>query len=183
MTRLALLLYAGLVACDKPSTDAASTAAPVSAPAPLAASTAPAAEGALSAAASPAATRAWRGTYKSAASTLTVPPDYKKTRWSDTQSTVGIGDGPLSLTVDGASGHVSGTIEGPLGPAAVDGVVADGKLAGTIRRRDPTDQGFSGTLLGSIANDRLDGTMNVSLGGAGALRAATFILTPAGAAP
>jgi hypothetical protein len=181
MTRLALLLFAGLLACDKPSTDALPPAA--SAAAPGAGSSAPAAASASTTAATSTASRSWQGTYKSAASTLTVPPDYKKTHWSDTQTTAGIGDGPLSLTVDGASGHVSGTVDGPLGPGTVDGVIADGKLAATIRRKDPTDQGFSGTLLGSIGSDRLDGTMNLSLGGAGALRTATFTLTPAGAAP
>jgi hypothetical protein len=131
----------------------------------------------------PPATRSWGGTYKSAAATLTAPPDGKKTHWSDTQSTAGIGDGALALMVDGATGHVSGTVDGPLGPATVDGVVTDGNLAATLRRKDPTDQGFTGTVLGSIASDHLEGTMNVSVGLASALRTATFTLTPSGAAP
>jgi hypothetical protein len=64
----------------------------------------------------------------------------------------------------------------------VDGVVTEGTLAATLRRKDPSDQGFTGTLLGSVASDHVEGTMNVSLGLASALRTATFTLTP-GAAP
>jgi len=175
-----LLLLSSVIACDKPSADA--TQPPLSTSAAVASSSARTAASTSPAPVSPAAAQSWRGTYKSAASTLTVPPDYKKTHWSDTQTTAGIGDGPLALTVDGASGHVSGTVDGPLGPATVDGVVTDGKLAATLRRKDPSDQGFTGTLLGSIAGDHLEGTMNVTLGLASALRTATFTLT-AGAAP
>jgi len=182
MTRPAgLLLLAGVLACDKPSGDAAQP--PASASVSVASSAAMAAASANSGPRSPAATHSWQGTYKSAASTLTVPPDWKKTHWSDTQTTAGIGDGALALMIDAATGHVSGTVDGPLGPATVDGMVTDGKLAATLRRKDPTDQGFTGTVLGSIAGEHLEGTMNVSLGLASALRTATFTLTPAGAAP
>jgi hypothetical protein len=182
MRRLAgLLALAGVVACDKPSGDA--TQAPASAAVSVASRPAAPTASASSRAKSAAATQSWRGTYKSAASTLTVPPDGKKAHWSDTQTTAGIGDGALTLTVDGETGHVSGTVDGPLGPATVDGVVTDGNLAATIRRKDPTDQGFTGTLLGSIASDHLEGTMNVALGLASALRTATFTLTASGTAP
>jgi hypothetical protein len=185
MRRLAagLLLLSGVVACDKPSTDTVQPAASASTLAPAPSSSARSAASASSAPASPSASQSWRGTYKSAASTLTVPPDGKKTHWSDSQTTAGIGDGALALTVEGASGHVSGTVDGPLGPGTVDGVVTDGKLAATLRRKDPTDQGFTGTMLGTIANDHLEGTMNVTLGLAGSLRTVTFTLTRAGAAP
>jgi len=174
MTRLtaALLLLSGVTACDKPSADTTPAPASTSATTPVASSSARATASASSAPVSPAATQSWRGTYKSAASTL----------WSDTQTTAGIGDGALALSIDGASGHVSGTVDGPLGPATVDGVVTEGTLAATLRRKDPSDQGFTGTLLGSVASDHVEGTMNVSLGLASALRTATFTLTP-GAAP
>jgi hypothetical protein len=180
---IGLLLLSGVVACDKPSGDATHPPASPSASVSVGASSATTSPGTSTTPTSPAATQSWRGTYKSAASTLTVPPDWKKTHWSDTQTTAGIGDGALALTVDGATGHVSGTVDGPLGPATVDGVVSDGKLAATLRRKDPTDQGFTGTVLGSIASDHVEGTMSVTLGLASALRTATFTLTPAGAAP
>jgi len=179
-----VLLLAGVVACDdKPSGNGTQPAAAASASPSIASSSASAAASASAAPKSPAASRSWRGTYKSAASTLTAASDGKKTHWSDSQSTTGIGDGALALTIDGATGQVNGTVEGPLGPATVDGMVTDGKLAATLRRKDPTDQGFTGTVLGSTASDHVEGTMNVSLGLAGALRTATFTLTPSGTAP
>ena len=170
------LAAALLVACSKPSPEGAPPAA--SSVAPLAsASAAPAASAAPSAGA--AVAPSWHGTYKSAASTLTVPPEFKKTHWSDTQSTAGLGEGPLTLAVDGATGRVTGSVEGPLGPATVDGVVADGKLSATVRRKDPADHGFAGTMLGTIAGDHAEGTMDLSLGTGGVLRTATFVLAPA----
>jgi hypothetical protein len=172
-----------LLACDKPSTDATQPPASASTAVPVASNGARSAASASSAPGRPAVAQSWRGTYKSAASTLTAPPDGKKTHWSDTQTTAGIGDGTLALTIDGGTGQVSGTVDGPLGPATVDGVVTDGKLAATLRRKDPTDQGFTGTMLGIIASDHLEGTLNVSLGMANAMRTATFTLGPAAAAP
>lgn len=167
-----------VVACSKGSTEAP-PAPPASAPvasssaAPSALSAAPSASAGVSS--------SWHGTYKSAAATLTVAPDWKKVHWSDTQSTDGVGDGTLTLAVDGATGHATGALEGPLGPATIDGVVADGKLAAAVRRKDPTDHGFTGTLLGSVSGDHAEGTMNVSLGSASALRTATFVLSPGAA--
>jgi hypothetical protein len=178
------LLVVGLSAggCSKTSggdtsTSASGTSSPVSpgsASSTSAATTAPASSNV-------AATRAWKGAYKSAAASLTVPPDTSKVHWSDTQSAAGIGDGTLTVTIDGASGRVTGEIAGPLGPASVEGLAVDGKVTASVRRKDPTDRGFTGTLVGSIAGERLDGTMSVSLGQASALRGATFSLAAEGA--
>jgi hypothetical protein len=74
---------------------------------------------------------------------------------------------------------VLGALEGPLGPAVVDGVFVDGKLAASIVRRNPSDRGFAGTLLGSIDHDRGAGTMNLSSAEASAVRVATFALARA----
>jgi hypothetical protein len=50
-----------------------------------------------------------------------------------------------------------------------------------VVREDPNDRGFAGTLLGTMSGGRADGTMNVSLGEASAIRTATFALTSSGA--
>jgi hypothetical protein len=176
MRRVVLALAAaGLLACSKSSTEspppAASSKAPVaSASTPVVPSAAPAASAGVA--------PSWHGTYKSAASALSVPPEWKKVHWSDTQSTTGLGDGAMTLTVDAATGRVSGALEGPLGPATLDGAVADGKLSATVRRKDPTDHGFTGTMVGSMSGDHAEGTMDVSLGTAGVVRSASFVLTP-----
>jgi hypothetical protein len=181
MTRRTWLLLLAVVACDKPSSGGPAPAASVSVGA--APSTASAAATASSTPTAAAATQSWRGTYKSAAAPLAVPPGWKGTKVSDPQPSAGVGEGAVALTVDGARGHVSGTIDGPLGPATIDGVVTDGKLAATLRRKDPTDQGVTGTALGAVAGGKLEGTLQASLATNGALRTASFALTPAGATP
>jgi hypothetical protein len=180
---LALPLALGAAACSKAS-DSGGAPPAASASATSAASAVPAAPSAVLSATQPAGgatALAWRGSYKSAAATLTVVPAYKKQPWSDTKSTEGIGDGALTLAIEG--GRVSGSVEGPLGPATVDGVLADGKVSASVRRKDPTDHGFTGILVGDVAADHIDGTMSVSLGQASVLRTATFTLKPADGAP
>jgi hypothetical protein len=117
---------------------------------------------------------------------MAVASAWKKTAWSDTKATAGIGDGTMSLVVEASTGRVTGELEGPLGPAILEGAAADGALSATVRRRDPSDRGFAGTLVGSMANDRIEGTMSLSLGQASAVRGATFSLSrepAAGGAP
>lgn len=122
---------------------------------------------------------AWKGTYKSATGTLYIPPDWKHVQWTGTETPSGIGEGSIALHVDPASGRVVGTLDGPLGPAAIDGLVRDGRLTASIRRTDPSDHGFGGTLEGSMTKDHAEGTLSASLAEAGALRKASFTLSPA----
>ena len=105
-------------------------------------------------------------------------------KWKVPENSAGVGDGTIALTV-GADGRVTGTIEGVLGPAVVDGLAVDGRVTGAIARRDPSDHGFTGTLGGDIAGGHARGTMHLTLAEAGAVRTATFDLSPAtgGAAP
>jgi hypothetical protein len=98
-------------------------------------------------------------------------------RWSGVDAAAGLGEGTMTLEIDAATGRVVGTVEGPLGPAIVDGVVLDGKLTASIVRKAPSDRGFSGTLLGSLDRDAAEGTMNLSSGEANAIRSATFTLS------
>ena len=125
---------------------------------------------------------AWQGSYKSAQGVLYIPPDWKDVHWKVKETETGIGDGALSMSVDGATGRASGAIEGPLGPATLEGVAADGKVTAQITPKDPPDGGFAGTLVGSLANDRMEGTMSVSSGFAGAIRTATFTMAREGKA-
>jgi hypothetical protein len=119
----------------------------------------------------------WHGTYKSTAGEVYVPPDWKNVHWTVKESPAGIGEGAIALSVDAATGRTVGTLEGPLGPATIDGFVANGKLTATIARKDPTDQGFTGTLVGVLA-EHCEGTMNLSPAEANAVRTVTFALAP-----
>ena len=87
----------------------------------------------------------WKGSYKSAAATPPCLPEFSKTHWSDTQSTAGIGDGTLTITVDGSSSRVTGEIwTGRWDPRPSRASRATESFTATVRRKDPTDRGFSG---------------------------------------
>jgi len=120
----------------------------------------------------------WRGSYKSTSGELYIPPEWKNVHWNVKESAAGLGEGAMTLTIDLASGRAVGSLDGPLGPAIVDGFVSEGRLTATIARKEPTDQGFIGTLIGSIGGDRAEGTMNLSGAEASAVRKATFALAP-----
>ncbi len=171
-------LLAGLAgACAKGSTG---DGAPTSTSGPAAPSAAPSASPS-----SPAAGRAtpptptgleeWKGAYKSVPGTIVLPKDVK---WKIPDTTAGVGEGTIALTVDRATGRVRGKVEGVLGPAAIDGVASDGKIAANVSRDDPTDHGFTGTLSGDLGDAGTQGTMNVALADVSAVRNATFALAP-----
>jgi hypothetical protein len=126
-------------------------------------------------------TGAWRGTYKSSPASLYIPPDWKDVHWKVKETSAGIGEGEIAIQVEPTSGRIVGTLGGPLGPASIRGLGADGKLTAAIARKNPSDEGFAGTIVGVISNDRVDGTMYVSLGEANAIRTATFTMAPEGA--
>jgi hypothetical protein len=119
----------------------------------------------------------WKGSYKSVAGTVTIPASLKAGTWTNAETTVALGEGTLALTVDPTTNRVSGAVEGPLGPASVAGFFADGGVTATIRRSDPADQGFTGTLEATASAAGLQGTMNGALGQASAVRTATFTLS------
>lgn len=177
---LSLLAAVAGLACDRsgsggvPASRDAASNAPV---ASLAASTT-AAPIPPRGAASPAVS-SWTGTYKSTTGTLYIPPDWKSVRWAGVDTQAGVGEGTMALDVDPATGRVLGTLDGPLGPAIVDGLALDGKVTASIIRKDPSDHGFAGTLVGAIEHERAAGSMNLSSAEAKAIRAATFALGPA----
>jgi hypothetical protein len=102
---------------------------------------------------------------------------------SASSSTANAASSAAPFTVDPATSRVVGTLEGPLGPANIDGLAWDGKVTATIARNDPADRGFTGTLMGSIGTDHVDGTMNVALAEADAIRTAAFTLSPQASQP
>lgn len=178
MRRASIAILAFAFACGRSRSDAtveppgASSAAPSSAPAP-APTTAPVTR----------PTAAWRGTYQSSAAALYIPTDWKDVHWRVKEITAGIGEGSIALQVDPSNGRVVGTLEGPLGPAIIYGLSSGGKLTASIARKDPTDGGFTGTLLASVANDRVEGTIHASVADANAIRTAPFTLSADPASP
>ena len=127
---------------------------------------------------SPRMSGAWQGSYTSTAGPLYVPPGWN-VRWSGGDGSTGIGEGTLTMTIDSASRRIGGLVEGPLGPATLDGLATNETVAATIFRKIPGDYGFTGTLAGAIHDGRVEGTLRVSSGEASMIRTATFALAPA----
>jgi hypothetical protein len=142
------------------SPSAVGSAAPSAAPAPAAAAAGPS---------------GWKGAYKSVPGTIVLPKDVK---WKVPETTDGVGEGTIALTVDRATRRVQGKVDGVLGPATIDGMAVDGKITATVSREDPTDHGFTGTLSGEMGDAGTSGTMNVALADVSAVRNATFELAP-----
>lgn len=126
-------------------------------------------------AARPTGPTGWKGGYKSVPGAIVLPKDVS---WKVPETAAGVGEGTIALTVDPATGRLQGKIDGVLGPATVDGLASDGKIAATISRVDPADHGFTGTLTGDIGDAGARGTMDLALADVSAVRNATFELSP-----
>ncbi len=166
------------VGCTKPTPDGASgatsaSAAPSAAPSGSAAAAPSASASAASASGSGVKAAAYEGKYTtSAVTTITLPEGVK---WKGEEGPEGIGEGKVTLDV-GEGGRVTGTVDGVLGTALVEGLVEGDTFAATFRRKDATDNGFYGTLGGKIAGDKIEGTLAASRGNAGLVREGKFSL-------
>jgi len=103
------------------------------------------------------------GKYSVAVGKMYVPDqkDWSSVKFKNDETKM-LGDGEMTLTVDG-NGRVSGTTEaGPLGASVLDGTSDGTTLTGTIRRKDPSDDGLTGTLVGKISGDTLEATMKLA---------------------
>ncbi len=159
-----LLFLVAFVACkndsDKPApAPSASTSASVVA----------------SASAAPAGPATYDGTYTATAGTLYVPDAEAwkgvKFRGDDAGA---VGEGALSMTIDPDGGALTGKLEGPLGPATINGVAHEGAISFHVAPRETTDMSFSGTGTGTIDGGSVSGEMHLSSWRANVLRDATF---------
>ncbi len=168
---------AGGASTPSASASAAATSATPSASASSAPKSAPSSSGTTAPAAG--AEASWAGSYKSEAGSIYVPTevangkDWKDVKWRGDLSNSGLGDGPMTLTID-PSGRVSGSLEGPLGPAIINGQLIENRVTATITRKNTSDGGFVGTLTGSVEDAKVTGTMKLSQREASVIRSATF---------
>ena len=165
---LSVSLSVAALACKKdpdPAPTPAESASSVAAPA-ASVSAAPSA-GASAAPAAAGQAASFTGTYTTTAvTTLTVP---EAAKWKGEDGNEGVGEGKIAVEVTG-DGRVTGTVEGALGAGLVDGRLEGDTLAATIRRKDPTDNGFYGTITAKITGDKGEGTLRASRGNAGLVR-------------
>ena len=115
----------------------------------------------------------YAGKYTVTAGKMYVPEqkDWSSVKWKNDETKM-LGDGDLTLSVDG-QGRVSGSTEaGPLGASVLEGISDGTTLTCTVRRKDPSDEGLTGTLVATIAGDALDGTMKLAESNAAVVREA-----------
>jgi hypothetical protein len=115
----------------------------------------------------------YAGTYSVAMGKMYVPDqkDWSSVKFKNDETKL-LGDGEMTLAVD-PSGRVSGGSEtGPLGASVLDGTSDGQTLTATVRRKDPADEGLTGTLVAKITGDALVGTMKLAESNAAVVREA-----------
>ncbi len=168
---LAMALAAG---CSKSSDGDTPPAAPSATAPPASASASP-----VASAPKPVPTNvAWTGTYVSAPGSLYVYDggEWKGVHFRGDDAAVALGEGPLSLSIDTKTSVVRGAASGPLGDAVITGAVTKDEVTFSVLRKDPRDQGLTGTGSGRVNGDALEGTIRLSRSDAHVIREAKFKL-------
>ncbi len=181
MTRLLGLVVLSLLAgaCGHSSQEGPAGPVPSAVTSALAIPVASAAPSASVAAAS-ATPQAWHGKYTTTAGSLVVTKDWAKTHWSSSDTTTGVGDGTMRLNVDPTSHRVTGTLDGAIGAAVIEGMAGTDGVSASVRRKEPTDKGLAGTLVASVSPEKITGTLTLTTGDGAMLRTGSFTLTPGG---
>jgi hypothetical protein len=169
---------------DKPNPPASASAESASTPA----TSAPAVAAASVSAATPTGAHehpvTFGGTYTSVA-TDGLDAGWTPVNFRGEDASTGLGSGKVELVVDFATNRVTGTVDGPVGPAVISGFYDSktGDLNGTVQRKEPGDDGLSGSLLAKIpaSRDAVTGKLQLSSGRANVLRVATFEAKPTAA--
>lgn len=133
---------------------------------------APAASGSATGTAA-AASATFGGKYRVSAGAMYVPEhkDWSSVKFKNDESKL-LGDGEMTLAIDPAGRVSGGTEGGPLGASVIDGRREGESVNATIRRKDPSDDGLTGTLVAKLSGDgtSLDGTMKLAESNAAVVR-------------
>ena len=131
------------------------------------------------AAAGAGASTAWAGSYDAVAGTLYVPSgkEWEGVKFRGEASELALGKGELAIAID-ARGNVTGTLDGPLGPAIVSGWLQGETFTATLYPKDPSvaGGGFTGTLAGTASPANISGKLFASQAEARFIREASFVL-------
>jgi len=169
MTSLVLVLGA----CKK--TEVTPEELDARAQAAVAAKTPPAASSADAAADAGPSTKTvtYAGKYSVAVGKMYVPDqkDWSSVKFKNDETKL-LGDGEITLVVDGTGRVSGGTEAGPLGASVLEGTSDGTTLTATVRRKDPSDEGLTGTLVAKIAGDAVEGTMKLAESNAAVVREA-----------
>lgn len=108
--------------------------------------------------------RVYAGSYSLAPATMYISdaPAYARVKQAPDEPEKHVGAGELTVTVE-PDGKVTGTIgAGPAAPAAIDGVLLGEEIRGNVRREDPDDEGLTGTFVGKLDGDKVEGTLSLA---------------------
>ena len=152
--------------------DASTKAATSAAPPGSVASTASGAPATSASATAAGEAASYAGSYTLAPAALHIPEskDYAHVKQAKDDPSKLVGPGTLSLSV-GADGRVSGEIDsGPAAPATIDGTLVEGEVRGNVRRKTPSDNGLTGTIVAKLAGGQGEGKLSLAEGNAAVLR-------------
>jgi hypothetical protein len=119
----------------------------------------------------------WAGSYTSRAATIFVPDggEWSGVKFRGEDAGDGLGDGTLRIVLS-PGGGVSGEGDGALGAFTIAGGASENVITFSVRRKDPSDMGFTGTGRATLEQDKLEGSMRVSKATGNVIREATFSL-------
>lgn len=172
-----LTLAVFVIACSKDDkAQGGATASPAEAGVVSTAASAQADAAAAKAAAKTGEAASFKGSYTAKPATLYIPEhkDYGSVKQAKSDDTKLVGEGTLTIDV-APDGKVTGTIDsGPASPAVIDATKDGDEIRGTVRRKDPADQGLTGVVLAKVEGGKLTGTLTLAEANAAVLRDATF---------
>ena len=156
MIRASVLVLLTLTACSKNvDTDAPSRSSAPSGSVVATASAAPKAAASGSAATAASSGAAYAGTYSLTPAAFYIPDTsgWNGVKQVKDDPAKDMGDGAFSLAVD-PTGKVTGAIHsGPASPAVIDGQLVGDEIRGNIRRKTPSDDGLTGTIVATPAGE------------------------------
>jgi hypothetical protein len=179
---VAMLLL--LTACPKsrgkggPDASASASASARSS-AGIAAQPASAAAPASAAPSPPGAASTYAGTYTLAPATYHIAEgkDYAHVKQAKDEPSKLVGNGSLKLSVD-PQGRVTGEIDsGPASPAVIDGTLINGEIRGNVRRKTPSDDGLTGTIVAKVDGTNVSGKLVLAEANAAIVRDGPVTLT------
>jgi hypothetical protein len=183
MRRAAVMVVVGiLLACGKKSgsaSDASDTSVATVVSASPSAVPSAAASTAASSSTSSGTSASFTGSYTLAPGQLHIPDskDYAHVKQAKDDPSKLVGPGTLTLNVT-AEGKVTGEMEtGPAAPALISGSVVDGEIRGFVRRKTPSDDGLTGTIVAKVAGAGGEGKLTLAEGNASILREGNVTLS------
>jgi hypothetical protein len=129
----------------------------------------------------PSAVSTWTGKYTSEPGSLYVVDGgaWAEVKWRGDDAGLGLGDGSMTLTVNSTTHDVHGTADGAIGSVVIVGSISENSVTASVLRKDPADQGLTGTVVAKVTGEALTGTMRLSVANARVIREVKFSLSPA----